>query len=208
MPISTTCKGWAAVVISLSVILTLGNIYRGSSKLTINENVRRSSSQNDVDDSYQADTVINTGNEKKSPTVASKIVLSEAVIQKDDKPEGVIQKNVKLEAVIQKDDKPEAIIQSLPEANKPREPVQNVGQTKGFPRGGVSSISAGISQTEPQLIQSVREAGFLVPPSQLPYNLKEERNPSMGQGQLMELLFKGVSDYLNIKTIFCLLMVK
>ena len=48
--------------------------------------------------------------------------------------------------------------------------------------------STRIDQYDKDLIRTIQKH-FLIPPSMLPYNLESTKNPSMGQGQLMELLF-------------------
>ena len=48
--------------------------------------------------------------------------------------------------------------------------------------------STKIDQKDKDLIRTILNH-FLIPPSVLPYNLESEGNPSMGPGQLMELLF-------------------
>ena len=50
--------------------------------------------------------------------------------------------------------------------------------------------STRIDQHDEDLIRTIRN-NYFIPPSTLPYNLKSEENPSMGQGQLMELLFEN-----------------
>lgn len=54
------------------------------------------------------------------------------------------------------------------------------------------SIAEGLDQADSELIQKVRDGRFFVPPSTRPYNLTSEKNPSMGQAQLIEMLFKEV----------------
>ena len=49
----------------------------------------------------------------------------------------------------------------------------------------------GVDQMDEDLINVIRKF-HMIPPSSRPYNLTSNDNPSMGQGQLIELLFGTV----------------
>ena len=52
-----------------------------------------------------------------------------------------------------------------------------------------------LAQTDPKLVELVRDSNLIIPPSKLPYNLSEpSRQQSQGQTQVVDILFKDEVD--------------